>query len=423
MQITYNLKYKKVNYLGKPVLEKEGEILLDSDGFTLKGKGGGDKGEKIRLVDVRDIFVKNEVVTFTTIAKEKYYLNHFKGLVNDFVRDFMKIRNQFLLEALFLEQGEMKSEFDAHFLYESKYGKAICKGEGKIRLYERSIVVIPRIREAFAIPFDFLANQDIDEINYEISLTLDNGKKITIDHLGTMYEDFIDALDKLREVMYQNIVNGLRSELPEFGTDVVIKMASLMRGGKATPITKIKKIDEELWEKFYEVLLPTEEAKAAYEMLAELTTDENIYAGFRDKPEGSYYAWTLTAVPEKNVIAIQVTSNQQINTHFFQIIMEHGDPKEKATERIQEIDQTMLNFKFDTNVFSRDRRDLKKSKYRLALSKIPYLRSLRKSYIGRAYFKSQEDWKKYLGMMLEKADLSKPAKRKKSGFQKRLPNK
>jgi len=414
MSITYNLKYKKINYLGRPVLEKEGEIIVEQDSFCLKGKGGNDQGESIKFSDLKDVFVKEEVVVFSTIAKEKYYLTHFNNLMHDFVNDFMKMRNDFLIKALFLEQGEFKKEYDIHFNYLSKYGRTICKGDGKIRLFEKCIIVVPQKREVFSIPFDFLANQDVDDINYEITFTLDNEKKLIINHLNTMFDDFSDTVDQIREVMYQDIVNGLRSELPEFSATTILKLASLMKGGKATPVKQIKDIDAELWEKFIEVLLPSEEAKVAFEELSKSGSEENTYVGFRarpDAPEGqrTYFSWTLHSIPEKNIIATQLTSRDQINTHFFQIIIEHGDPKVKDVERIQEIDQTMLTFNFDTQVFSRDRRDLKKGKYRLALSKIPFLRSLRRSYLGRAYFKSKEDWMKYFNLLVEKS--SKPLKK------------
>lgn len=412
MPITYNLKYKKINYLGRPVLEKEGEIVIEQNAFRLKGKGANDQGELIQFTDVKEMFVKKDMVIFSTIAKEKYYLSHFKNLMNDFVNDFVEKRNKVLLDALFLQKGELKKEYEAYFEYNSKFDRTICKGMGNIQLYDKSIVVIPEIREAFSIPFDFIANQDTDEINYEIILSLDNGKKIAFSQLNTSYDDFLEKLDKLREEMYQNIVNGLRNHLPEFSAVTVLKLASLMKGGKATPISSIKKIDPELWDKFSEILFPTKETQESLAYFLEMVDEKNIYVGFHDRPnagegEKNYYAWLLASIPEKNVIAVQLMSHPQLNTHFFQIIMEQGIASEKDKERIHEINQTMLRFNFDTQVFSRDRRDLRRTKYRLVLSKIPFIRSLRKSYLGRAYFKTKEDWLKYVELYLKKGSLVK----------------
>ncbi len=424
MAITYNLKYKKINYLGRPVLEKEGEIVIENDSFRLKGKGGNDKGELITFSDLKDIFVKNEIVTLVTLAKEKYYLTHFKNLMHDFVSDFFRMRNKFLLGALYLENGEFDSEYEANFDYQSKFGRTICKGKGRLRLYENCLVVIPEDREAFSVPFDLMAKQDVDEINYEVSVVMECGKKVVISQLHSAYDDFLEAMDRLRERMYQRIVDGFREHLPEFDATTVLKLGSMMRGGKSTSIKAIKKIDDELWEKFSELVLPTPEAKESLDYFLAEAGEENIYVGFHPRQnapddELGYYYWLIIALPARNIVLIEMTSAKQLNTHFFQIIMEQGVATEKYEERILELDQTMLTFGFNTDVFSRDRRDLKKTEYRLALAKVPFLRSLRKSYLGRAYFKTKKDWLKYVELMLDKATKRSGGGKKRNGLKKR----
>lgn len=408
MSFHYNLKYKKFNYLGRQLLEKEGEIVLNNNDFCLKGKGGGDKGEYIGYGEVKDMMIKNDSVTLFTVSKDKFQLGDFNNMMEDFLRDFINKRNRILIEALFLKQGELHGEYDMYFEYYSRFDKIISKGKSKLLLYESSLVITPEMREVFSIPFDFIAKQEIDEINYEVRITLENGKKVVISQLHTMFEDFQMKFDGIRERMYQNILDGLRDQLPQYDVQTILKMASLMRGGKATPMKQIKKIDQQLWQDFEEVIFPAPESQRSFELLKKMTAEENIYVGFHSQKNSfgeleKFKSWLLVAIPEQNCIALQINSNDQINTHFFQIIMEKGDPFAKDKERIQEINQTMLTFNFDIAIFAKDRKDLRKTKYRLALAKVPFLRSLRKSYLGRAYFKTEEDWQKYVDLMLNKA--------------------
>jgi hypothetical protein len=409
MSLTYNLKFKKFNYTGKQVSDKEGEAHLYEDRILLKGKGGSDRGQFIKMDDLQEIFIKNDTILLSTTAKEKFQITDLKLMHEDFVTSFMKVRNKYLLHALLLEKGDFVGEFDVNFTYISKFDRTICRGKGKIRVYEKSIVIIPETREAFGLSFDFLSGQEIDDINYEIKLLLDDGKKLIIKNLHSMFEDFVDILDRQREKMYQQILESLTNQLPEYEVTKILKVAALIKGGKATPIKKIEKIDAQLFADFQKTILTNENAQQVYKSLLSLTDEDHTYFGFKEKQNLNedrleYFAWTLHSIPQKNVIALSITSREQINTHFFQIIIEHGDPYEKDKDRIQEINEVMIHFNFDTGIFSRDKKELRRHNFSLALAKISALRSLRKSYLGRIHFRNLEDWQKNLQLTFTRSN-------------------
>ncbi|MBD3156972.1 hypothetical protein GF369_04050, partial [Candidatus Peregrinibacteria bacterium] len=171
----YNLKYKKLNQHKKVLLEKEGEIVISKDSFQLKGKGAGDVGETIKFADIKEWRVRDEIVVFRTVSRERFILGNLGNLFKDFLRDFVKMRNQFLMKALFMADGDFVAEYEADFEIFSKYEKSLSKGHATIKLYENSIVLVPEFRDAFSISLNFLKRVDVDEEFYEIHLLLDQG--------------------------------------------------------------------------------------------------------------------------------------------------------------------------------------------------------------------------------------------------------
>ena len=84
---------------------------------------------------------------------------------------------------------------------------------------------------------------------------------------------------------------------------------------------------------------------------------------------------------------------------FFRIIMEQGIAKEKALGKIMEINQCMVLFENDMMPLYRDKEFLKKSKYKIAILKLAFLRLIRRSFIGRSSATGFEQFK----MDVEKA--------------------
>ena len=122
MALTYSLKYKKLNFSNKVILEKEGEVVLDRQSFRLKGKGAQDHGESIYFGDIKDLHIKEDWLSFTTFSKEKYVLSDFSNLFNVFLKDFIRIRNDYLADTLFMKVGMLMHEYDVAVEVENSYG-------------------------------------------------------------------------------------------------------------------------------------------------------------------------------------------------------------------------------------------------------------------------------------------------------------
>ncbi len=409
----YNLKYKKQNQLGKLLLEKEGEIIINKDNFQLKGKGATDIGETINFADMKDWRVRDEYVTFTTISRDKYTLSNFGNLYKDFLHDFVKARNNFLLKALFMTDGDYVAEFEGDYEIFSKYEKSLSKGHSKLVLYERSIVIMPYERDAFSISLNFLKRFDVDEEFYEINLILEQGFIIHFKNLGTAFEEFKAKVEQVQQNMYQDTVDRLKDILLEFDSATLIKLGYEMKRGKAVNIKKIKKINPELVENMNEIILHDDMAKKHYKYFENIADPDHIYLGISPEPpkhqpkggQTEFSTWFFMGIPDKNIVVAVITNGGYRGAYFFRIIMEKGDPKEKVGEKLLEVNQALLKLKFVTTPFYKDKRELRRSVYRFALRKLPYLRLLRRSYVGRLTPFNEVDWDKRIEDIFAKAEL------------------
>jgi len=247
MEVAYNLRYQKSSFSNKVLIDKEGEIVIYSKGFRLKGKGANDKGELINFSEIKEFYHRNEKVVFITFTKERYVLMDTGTFYDQLLLDLYKARNEFLVDALFMKKGKLKAEFEGDFQRISKFGKLINKGEAKFRLYERSMVVVPVDQDAFAIHYDFVNFNEFDDFEYTLKVVMDDGVNILFSGVGNDFDLFHEKMNLLLGGMYGDLVNDVLKEIfPQFHAATLLKLAYKMRGGKAVSHKDIQKMDEEL---------------------------------------------------------------------------------------------------------------------------------------------------------------------------------
>lgn len=419
MQVTYNLKYQKANFSNRVLLEKEGEIIVYDKGFRLKGKGAGDKGELINFYDVKEFYYKDDKLFFITFAKEKYTLGNAGTLFDEFLATIYKVRNDFLVDALFMRQGSLKGEYDGYFDRFSKFNKPINKGKCRIKIYERSIVILPVDQDAFGINFNFINFYEFVEDEYLFKVTMDDGTNIFVSQLGNDYEFFQEKVTDLLGGMYERLVNeDLKEIFCEFDSGTLLKLAYRMRGGKSVSLKDITKIDKTLAEKVREFFFDDEVFAKKCEFLDDMTDEYSKFYGIARDPvaKNGFLRWIMYAIPSKNAVGFsilpkwisgeKVVSVKPVEMFFFKIIIEHGVASEKVEDKVLEIEQSLVNLHFAKEPCYKDKRELKNSPYKYAIRKLPFLRILRKSFVGIANAIDPKEWKKQVEVILEKGDIS-----------------
>lgn len=398
MQVAYNLKYRKANFYNRIILQKEGEIVIQEDGFRLKGKGASDQGEFIYFSDIKELYLRTTSVAFVTFAKEKYTLCEAGSLFNDFVNDFFRVRNNFLIEALFMKQGEHVSDFDGYFERYNRFGNLISKGHAQLKLFEESLVVAPQTLNAFSVHFHFINFHEFDDLDYKLKISMVDGSVVHISQLGNSYEDFEEAMNKVLGEMYERLVHDMKDLLYSGNAEALLKIINLMKGGRSVQLKKAHKIDDDIYHKILETGFLNEAANGRFDFFknaAGPNFEENLHVGIArpDKNAEKFVPWILWTDPEKNIVAFTFmppiidgksdSTAKKSDFYFFKIIIEHGDPHEKVKDKILEIEQALLLLHFDTMPIYEESRAIRKTKFKYAIRKLPFLRILRKSFIGR----------------------------------------
>jgi len=391
MALTYSLRYKKLNFFNKVVIEKEGEIVIDRQSFRLKGKGAQDQGEIIYFGDMKEMYIKEDMLSFTTYGKDRFVLSNFSNLFESFLKDFLRVRNEYLADTLFMKSGMLMKEYEGSVELVNVHGRTIPKGKSKIQFYEGSVVIVPETRECFVVYLNFLKNHEFDEEDYELRLFLDNGQVINISKLGTSFEDVQETMENLLGSLYEKIINFMNDSMPEFDAGTLLQLAKYLKGGRFVKFNSLKKIHEDMPGKVEQLAFANNPAmEEKVRVLRRKGGDENLYVSFSfskqvDSRDIDVRSWFLFTMPEENVITLGQTSDPNDNNiYFFKIIMQQGDPLEKLNAKILEIEQSLLIFKFDMTPVCKDRKELRRTKFRTASKRLSFLRLLRKSYLQRS---------------------------------------
>lgn len=414
-------------------MDKEGEVVIYSKGFRLKGKGATDKGELISFAEIKEFYYRNEKIIFITFNKEKYILSQSGTLFEQLILDIYRARNEFLMDALFMKGGKLKAEFEGDFQRLSKFGKLINKGHAKLKLFERSLVIVPEDQDAFSVHYDFVSFHEFDDMEYSFKLVTDGGGTIMISKLGNDFEFFQERLDELLGGMYERLINEvLKEAFAHFHAATLLKLAYKMKGGKAVSYKEIAKIDKDLASEIEQFVFSDEAFKQKVQVLRDMTDEYNIYYGIAEDSavKGSFVRWVMFCIPEKNIVAfsilprwqqagVAVAGNngkvaagadganpaQKHEMLFFKIIMEQGRPAEKVEDKVREIDHALVILNFVKDPCYKDKRELKHSPYQYAIRKMPFLRILRKSFVGKVAASEVDDWQKQTKNLLERSEI------------------
>ena len=435
MEISYNLRYQKSNFSNRVIIDKEGEIIIYGKGFRLKGKGAADKGELINFSEIKEFYYRNDKIFFITFTKEKYTISESGTQFDQMLIDVFKARNEFLMDALFMKGGKLKAEFEGSFQRVSKFAKLINKSPAKFRLYEGSLVIVPPKQDAFSIHFDFVNFYEFDELDYQLKIVMDDGTTISISQLGNDYEFFQEKMEGLLGGMYGELVNDvLKVAFMEFHATTLLKLAYKMKGGKAASLKEIQKMDKELAVAVETFIFQDENLKKKMKMLRDLCDENQVFYGIAkdDAVKNSFIRWVMYAVPEKNVVGFCILPRWQeggrsvvsaegasggkapvnlarpaerYDTFFYKIIMENGNPALKLEDKLMEINQALVNLHFAKDPCYKDKRDLRHSPYQYAIRKLPYLRILRKSFVGQANAVEVDQWQKQVEQVFKNAEI------------------
>lgn len=399
MAVVYNVKFKKLNFSRKVLVEKEGEVVFDRRYLRLKGKGANDHGEIVNFTDIKETKADKDKFEFTTFSKEHFELSRFGDSVENFLVDFYRIKNEFFAENLFMRVGMLIGSFDCSVELANQFGKSINKGVSSMQIYEESIVFIPKISEAFSVNLNFMKHHQFMDDEYLLQIETDSGTKINISRLGSHFDEAQEILEGRLEKLYQRVLNRLNQIMAGFSLSALLKLAYLIKDGKAVEVGALKKVDAGLPAKVLEIAFAgNADLEKKIQFLRSMDKDEKFYVGFslqddKEAREVKARAWFLCALPSLNLIAMGISNNPtDKRVFFFRIVMEQGMAADKLEAKVLEINQCMVLFDYDLGPLLKNKNELRKTKYRVAILRMAFLRLFRKSLLG---FSQSADLEKF----------------------------
>lgn len=389
MALSYAVKFKKLNFSGKVMVEKEGEVVFDRKYLRLKGKGANDHGEIVNFTDIKEVSLDKDEFVFNTFAKEKFVLSRFGGSMENFLEDFYKIKNEFFAENLFMKRGMLMGQFDCMVEVTGQFNKSVNKGKCVMQFFEESIIFFPKLADVFVIHLSFMKHHNFDEDEYVLQIETDSGAKVNVSKLGSNFEDAQSTLEGCLEKMYQRVLNQLNSVLTGFSLPVLLKLAYMIRDGRAVLVNALKKVDAALPVKVMELAFANNpELEKKIQFLRSLDKDEQFYVGFSlqnipDTRDVKVRSWFLCALPTLNTLVMGIGNNPaDTRLFFFRIVMEQGMASEKVEGKVLEVNQCMVIFDYDLSPLLKDKNELRKTRYRVAILRMAFLRLFRRSFLG-----------------------------------------
>jgi hypothetical protein len=411
--IECSMSYALLDENGKQVATGDCKGTINKEYVTIYPKFGSILPFHLR--DINEIETENYRITLPIFSNEKLILFNLGYCFEDFLRVLTDLRNEVIIKDLLMNETARKSDVNMEFICYDEKGNEKQKGEGKIRLYETGLVIIPQKGEVLRVPYSDIVN--VSNENYSVKIGTELGEQYLFQKMGSEFDFFVKEFSDIYNELQTKAVSSLKALFPAIDSVSLRRVAAIMREGKAAKRADIETINPRLWQEL-EKRIATAGLNESYTFLKELGRQERIAIGFKRGLMGDLtgeYIWFLVPIyggSEKgygNAVAMEATEatgeeSTGKATYFFKIVGRKDYPNFKTIEELDEetdklirrINRCMLDINFRREpIYLPDERleEADYIKYKIALQRIPSLQLLRTMYIGRVIHSSPEQWK------------------------------
>jgi len=411
--IECSMSYTLLDENGKQVATGECKGTISEEYLTVYPKFGDVLPFHLR--DLSLIEAENYRITLLMFSKEKLTLFNLGQCFEDFERVLSDLRNEVIIKDLLMNETVRKPDVNMEFTYTDEKGNEKQKGQGKVRLYETGMVVIPQKGEFLRVPFSDIIS--LSEENYNVKVGTELGEQILLSKMGSEFSPFLRQFSDIYNELQAKSVSSLKTLYPPIDSVSLRRVAAIMKEGKAAKRADIEAINPKLWQEL-EKRVASSGLNDSYAFLKELGREGKMAIGFKRGLMGDLtgeYIWFLVPIygaVEKgygNAVAMEATEatgEESIGkaTYFFRMVSRRDFPTLKIPDQFDgEVDKLIkttnrcmldINFRREPIYLSEEKLDEPDYvKYRIALQKIPSLQLLRNLYIGRVIHASPEQWK------------------------------
>lgn len=434
-------KFQYLQAGGAAAQEGSCRLHFDAQSLTLTPDSGApivcDLGD-LDAVVVADWEIRLPLYTGRTIVLRQFGKSY-ETLVHD-LADAYRNRS---VQCMLLEDMSEIARFTANF---EVSGSQAASGQAEIRLYKSNLAVLPNTSSGFQWRLADVDDVRLDSSTYEIALQAGT-ERLKFTRLAKRTEEFSSKLREAMNAIATQTAQALHGMFPFLDPDQLQRCASLLREGRSAHLEKLSAIHK---------LIPATLAKNAvdqdlkpyYDKLAALSREDTGYAGFKLIRPESGEERVITAQTEPgddhseapdadaaapdtlywfffpllrpgtsalaNVVAWEASSRSGRATYFFRLV----DPAKTALladtkQAAQTVDASirrlntvlaMLNFRRRPIYLSDDElaSNPQFHRYAIAARRLPEVREVRASFLGRALHSSPEAWQAQVDEILKK---------------------
>lgn len=426
---------------------------LTDDGLVIEPEGFGGP-TYLYYSDIDRLMAEDYELRLTGFDGSRRVLYFLGSYYGQFAKDLSDRRREQLLKNLLLTGGgaPVKDFGGAYHLDGGGEDTAAGSGAARILLYRGSLVVFPEADDPFAFGYADLTGLSFDQSAYSLVLTFDLGERLVLSRLGDRFREFQQEVTRLRDDLFCRSADLLKAALPPGTAEgTLVRLSRVLPLGRAASRSEIEGVSAGLWDRLVAAAVAvapepaagsaddpsgSDEASqpgsdgdpghhgdpAALAWLAQRSQPGLTYLGVREPSRstssgtegdvagtGSGPAsdaplfWFVVAFPDRNAMASEVLGETGHATYFFRL-------SDQAQAGAKEVDQAVrrlaralraLNFRREVILAKdADLADDRMIRYRVALRKLPYLRAVRRAFLGRAIHRGAGAWEKQAERLL-----------------------
>ena len=372
---------------------------------------------------------------------------------DNLAHDLTEAHRNRAVQCLLLEDMREIARFSASY---ELAGSVSASGPAEFRLYQSNLAVLPAAAQSFQWRLADIDEMHLDSAAYEVVLRCgDDRLKVTL--LAKRTEEFADKLREAMTALATKTAQALHTMLPFLDPDQLQSCASLLREGRSAAVTKLAAIHKQIPAAFTAKAVD-QDLRPYYDQLVARSASGLGYAGFKlIRPEDSTTAaasaeagsavppqnesdaednaasdapdadatgpqmlyWFLLPLAAKrggsapaNVVAWEASSRTGRATYFFRLVeptqtAQLSDPArapalvDASIRRLNRV-LAMVNFRRRPIYLSDEELayDERFHRYAIAARRLPEVREVRASFLGRALHTSPEAWKAQVDAIL-----------------------
>jgi hypothetical protein len=443
----FNGKYQYLGPDKTSVQEGPCRIQFDETTFTLTPEADAplsfDLGD-LDAVVAADWEVRLPIYTGRTLVLKQFGKNY-----DNIAHDLLEAYRNRTIQCLLLEDMEEIERFSGNFELSSP-GAAVRSGPAEFRLYKTNLAVLPTASQGFQWRLADIDAVRFDSANYTVAIE-SGQEKLIASRLAKRTEEFSKKVRDAMAALATQSAQALHSAFPFLNPDQLQSVAGLLKEGRSASVARLAAINPKM-----PAALSTnavdKDLKPYYDQLVNRTASGMLYAGFKMiRPEDDTGAaadsstglssnetealepdadatgpqalyWFFFPLAAKagsaelsNVVAWEASSTGGRATYFFRLadsanVAQLRDPAkgptflENAVRRLNRV-LALLNFRRRPIYLSDDEleTDPKFHRYAIAARRMPEVREVRASFLGRAFHSSPDAWQVQIQSILAKA--------------------